>query len=704
LFQTLNTPENQRQANLDEDLAAFPYVNGALFSDPLHIPAFNSDMRDHLIEASRFNWSNISPAIFGSLFQSVMNAKERRALGAHYTTEKNIMKVIEPLFLDDLRAEFETIKARKNKRKDFLRNFQEKLGKLTFFDPACGCGNFLIITYRELRLLEIEVMRELYRAEIKRMKGGATELPVQSLLKIDVDQFYGIEVDEFPARIAETALWMMDHIMNSQASIEFGYPIIRIPLKKSPHILHDDALDCDWADHLAPKDCSYIMGNPPFRGHQFRNSDQKKGMALVWGNKGQVNRLDFVTCWFKKSADYASINKSIKVALVSTNSIVMGEQAGILWPIINGIGVEIYFAHRTFKWNSEAKGAAAVHCVIIGMCYNFKGQKKIYDYQGFKGEPEIGNVDRINCYLVDGPDYPLPARGKPISDRLKMHKGSQPTDGARRKKPEGGYVIYSNLILDKEQKEEFEGIEPNAAKWLRPYVGGDELISGEWRWCLWLKDAKPSEMRKSPILKERLDRVKEGRLLSPTQSVKEFAKFPTLFTQDRQPETNYLALPEVSSENREYVPMGFLDSGVIASNKLQIIVDAPHYLFALLISAMHMGWMRTVSGRLESRYSYAPTVYNTFPLPIGKDLKKLTPFAQAILDARAAHPGATLADLYDPDVMPADLRRAHIANDRAVDKLYRRAGFKSERDRVEHLFALYEQQVTPMLAKPKKRR
>lgn len=700
LFEVLDTPENKRQTNLDEDLARFPYVNGGLFLDSIRTPAFNSEMRERLIEAARFNWSGISPAIFGSLFQSVMNKVERRKAGAHYTTEKNIMKVIGPLFLDDLRTEFETIRVRKTGRKKLLQTFHDKLSKLTFMDPACGCGNFLIITYRELRLLEIDLLRELNPKK-------QLSLDAQILSRIDVDQFYGIEYAEFPARIAETAMWMMDHIMNAQLSLEFGQVFLRIPLRKSPNIVQGDALELDWESLLTPAKCGYIIGNPPFIGHQNRNSKQKAGMRAVWGISGQVNRLDYVTGWFKKAADFAKNNRSIGIAFVSTNSIVMGEHAGILWPALYKIGIEITFAHRTFRWNSEARGSAAVHCVIIGMGFDFNGKKTIYEYQNFRGEPSIASVQRINCYLVDGADYPLPARGKEISPRLKMHKGSQPTDGARIKKTGGGYENHSNLILDNDQKKEFCSVEPNASKWLRPYVGGDELLSSEWRWCLWLKGANPSEMKSSAALKLRLNRVRHGRSLSPTSSVREYSKFPTLFTQDRQPEFQYLAIPEVSSENREYIPMSFLSPDVIASNKLQIVANAPKSLFAILTSSMHMAWMRTVTGRLESRYSYAPTVYNQFPMPSADDSSNLDPYAQAILDARAKFPDATLADLYDPDTMPADLRKAHTANDKAVDKLYRKSGFKSERERVEYLFMLYEKMTSGMLAtakKPRKRK
>ena len=700
LFQTLNTPENQRQANLDEDLAAFPYVNGALFSDPLHIPAFNSDMRDHLIEASRFNWSNISPAIFGSLFQSVMNAKERRALGAHYTTEKNIMKVIEPLFLDDLRAEFETIKARKNKRKDYLRGFQDRLGKLTFFDPACGCGNFLIITYRELRLLEIEVMRELYKAELKKMKGGATELPVQSLLKIDVDQFYGIEIDEFPARIAETALWMMDHIMNSQASIEFGYPVIRIPLKKSPHILHGDALDVDWAEHLAAEKCSYIMGNPPFIGQSFQSPEQREQMRLLTNPTGKRGSpLDFVGAWFLKAGAYAQ-GRNIPFGFVCTNSLTQGEQVALLWPrLFDEYKLEIAFAHRTFAWGSEARGKANVHVVVLGLepRAHARKVKRLFSYTDIKGEPEESQHGAISPYLFDAgglgnPHMVVSDSRKPISDRPRMYNGPKSTDG--------GHYIFRV-----EQIDEFITAEPKAKQFMRPYIGAAEFLNNKRREILFLADAPPADLKSMPLVMERIALVKQFRTESKKPATQKLAYYPTLLEGKTIPDQPFLAIPQVSSERREYVPFGWVEPPTIPSDKLRYIADITKPEFAILTSAMHMAWMRTVTGRMKSDYMYSVgVVYNTFPLPKAKNLDKLTPFAQAILDARANHAGATLADLYDPDVMPADLRRAHIANDRAVDKLYSRAGFKSERDRVEHLFALYEQQVAPMLAQPKKRR
>jgi hypothetical protein len=696
LFQTLNMPEDRRPKKLDADLDRFPYVNGDLFRDPLLIPSFDSNMRKRLIDACQFDWSAISPAIFGSLFQSVMNSEERRVQGAHYTSEKNILKVIEPLFMDNLRAEFSRLKARKDsRRRAELQAFQKRLSELTFFDPACGCGNFLIIAYRELRGLEIEVIREL------RASGGLgkqRELDTAVLSFIDVDQFYGIEINEFPARIAETALWMMDHIMNNRLSLEFGQSFVRIPLKKSPHIVVRNALESDWHSILAPTRCSYVLGNPPFVGHQWRSALQQADMARIWGTKGQFNRLDYVTCWFKKAKHYAAQNPHVEIAFVSTNSITQGEQCGILWPVMLTGGLSIRFAHRTFQWNNEARGKAAVHCVIIGMTFASETTRLIYEYDHVRGDPHVSRVARINGYLIDGPQYAVPARTQPPAGRLKMHKGSQPTDGARLKKPGGGYVTTSNLILEEDDRASLLAADPHAAKWLKPFVGGDELISGQWRWCLWLKDADPAQLRTSKPISERLERVRKGRAQSPTPSVRAYAKFPTLFTQDRQPTTNYLAIPEVSSETREYIPIAQLPPTVIASNKLQIIPGAPLFYFGILTSAMHMAWMRTVGGRLKSDYSYSPSIYNSFPWPEATPERRaaIETLAQAVLDARASFPGTTLDVLYDADSMPPTLRRVHIALDRAVDQLYRRSGFAFERERIEHLFELYENAAAPL--------
>lgn len=689
LFEVLDTPEGQRLKGTSAELDAFPYVNGQLFSTRLRIPKFDTKMRTHLLDAARHDWSGVSPAIFGSLFQSVMDAKERRAKGAHYTTEANILKVIGPLFLDDLKAELAAIIQRKTGRDKELARFQDKLTRLTFFDPACGCGNFLVIAYREIRRLELEALKAQY---------GDQQIDAALLSRVTVDQFYGIEYEEFPARIAEVAMWMMDHIANNEINDAFRLNYARIPLKDSAHILHADALETDWSRLLPPEKCSYIIGNPPFVGHQWRDEVQQAGMHKVWGTAGQVNRLDYVTAWFKKAADFSFANKRIQFAFVSTNSICQGEQAGILWPHLFKLGLQVSFAHRTFVWSSEASGKAAVHCVIVGLGHSEPKNPIIYDYPNPRADCIIVPVKRINGYLIDGPFLTLPARTDPPPTLPRMTKGSQPTDGARLKTQDGKYITTSNLILDQSERDRALTRDPSISKWLRPYVGGEELISGEQRYCLWLKGANPTELRSSVEVKERLERVAAGRAQSPTESVRQWAKFPALFTQDRQPDCSYIALPEVSSENREYVPMDFLPPEIVASNKLQIIPGGTLFHFGVLNSWMHMAWMRTVTGRLKSDYSYSPTVYNTFPWPDASEAQraKVEQLAQAVLDARAAHPTSSLADLYDPDTMPANLRRAHAALDTAVDRLYRAAPFASDRDRVEHLFGRYEALVNPL--------
>ena len=689
LFDVLDTPEDKRLTGLSGELNAFPYVNGALFTGHVRTPVFDKDMRALLLDAARHDWSGVSPAIFGSLFQSVMDAKERRAKGAHYTSEANILKVIGPLFLDELQAELARLVTRKTGRNPALIEFQHKLARLTFFDPACGCGNFLVVAYREIRRLELECLKALY---------GDQMTDVSLLSRVTVDQFYGIEYEEFPARIAEVAMWMADHLANNELNEAFRLNYARIPLRDSAHIRHGDALEVDWAEVLPPAKCSYVMGNPPFVGHQWRTEIQQAGMHLVWGLTGQFNRLDYVTAWIKKSVVYCIPNKRIRIAFVATNSICQGEQAGILWPHLSALGVHIHFAHRTFVWSNEASGVAAVHCVIVGISYTEPSAPVIYDYANPRGEPLLVPVKRINGYLIDGPFITVPARGQAPIGLPAMFKGSQPTDGARLKRPEGGYVTTSNLILDAQERSHALSRDPDIEKWLRPYVGGEELISGDWRWCLWLKDADPNELHRSPEIMERLERVSLGRSKSPTASVRSFAKYPTLFTQNRQPTQPYIGVPEVSSESRDYIPIGMLTPDVVASNKLQIIPLGTLFHFGVLTSWMHMAWMRTVSGRLKSDYSYSPTVYNTFPWPDATDAQrgKIEILVQAVLDARAAHPTSSLAILYDPRTMPPDLRRAHAALDNAVDKLYRPAPFASDRDRVEHLFGRYEALVNPL--------
>lgn len=669
LFQVLNTPNDKRQKNLDEQLGAFAYINGKLFEETLRLAAFDRKMRATLLDCCALNWGSVSPAIFGALFQSIMDEKARRNLGAHYTSEENILKLIKPLFLDDLWAEFNKVKNNKNR----LFEFHKKLRSLVFLDPACGCGNFLVITYRELRLLELEGLRAF--REIAR--GGQEML---RLTQIDVDQFYGIEIEEFPAQIAQVALWLVDHQMNLRFSEEFGVYYARIPLNTSPHIVQGNALKLDWTDVIPAERVSYLLGNPPFVGHQWRTEAQMDDMARIWGSDGRFGRLDYVTCWYRKALDYIATKTSIRVAFVSTNSITQGEQVGTLWGYLLSRGVRIYFAHRPFQWTNEARGVAGVHCVIIGFGLEEISVKYLFDYDSPKSEPHASSVPNINPYLVAGPDVVLPSRNDPPPGIPQIKKGSQPTDGG-------------HLILDEAELKTLLATEPAAKLWIRPFVGGDELISGQYRWCLWLKEITPNELKSLPQIRDRIDAVRESRLKSPTKNVKEYAKYPTLFTQDRQPMTRYLAVPEVSSENRRIIPMAFLSEKIIASNKLQIVVGATLYHFGILNSAMHMAWVRVVCGRLESRISYAPAVYNNFPwpeTPTEARSKSILKAAQGVLDARDKFPKSTLADLYDSLTMPPALMAAHQILDQAVDAAYGRRSFASDAERVAFLFEMYE--------------
>ena len=700
LFQVLDRPENERMATVDEDLARFSYVNGDLFRESLSIPDFDSLMREALIEACRFDWSKVSPAIFGSLFQSVMEPAQRRAEGAHYTTERNILKVIEPLFLDGLRAEFEQILALRRGRRARLEAFHQRLGEMTFFDPACGCGNFLIIAYRELRRLEIEVIRELRAYEVAEEQR---QLDVAALSRIDVDQFYGIELSEFPVRIAETALWMMDHIMNNELSLAFGQSYARIPLQASPHILHADALETDWVEHLPPERCSYVFGNPPFGGAKFQSPEQREQVRRIANLGKSGGTLDYVTAWFIKAGEYTERGHA-PIGFVATNSITQGEQVGQLWPVLFGrCGLEITFAHRTFAWGSDARGKAHVHVVIIGLAKgdDAPGERRLYSYDDLEGEPHESSYPALSPYLFDG--------GGLADPHVVVREAAQPINGMPRLKT--GVQMIDNGILTFTATEyaDFIAAEPRSQQFFRKYIGGDEYINGFHRWILYLADASPQALRQLPQVRQRLSQVKEYRASSRRPSTVAMANYPTRVGVDERLSEPFLVLPNTSSERREYIPIGWLPPDVVANQKLRILPKAELWHFGLLTSAMHMGWVRTVTGRMKSDYMYSVgVVYNTFPLPPAdtKALQKLEPLAQAVLDARAAHPEATLADLYDPDVMPPNLRKAHQALDRAVDRLYRRSGFSSERERVEYLLGLYEKLVAPLTAeaKPKRRR
>ena len=695
LFQVLDTPEDERQATRDEDLLRFPYVNGSLFEGPLRIPAFNSAMRSKLLDACNFNWSNISPAIFGSLFQSVMNPKQRRKQGAHYTTEKNILKVIEPLFMDDLRSEFKRLKSRKDRRRRAdLRRFQQRLGRLTFFDPACGCGNFLIIAYRELRELEIEVLKEIHPKDHQGQTHRQLDALADLLSLVDVDQFYGIELGEFPSRIAETALWMMDHIMNNRLSLEFGQTYARIPLQKSPHIVHGDALETDWAELLPPSGCSFVFGNPPFVGAKFQTAEQRAQVRRIAALGMSGGTLDYVAAWFIKAGKYVQ-GGDARIGFVATNSITAGEQVAQLWPVLfERCKLEIAYAHRTFAWGSDARGKAHVHVVILGLDKReaARPEKRLFSYPDINGEPEESVHAILSPYLIDAgglsdPHLVVRKESAPINGMDRLIIGSKPIDG-------GHYIV------DAENRAAFLDAEPEARPWLRPFIGAREYLRGGERWILALHDASPEVLARLPRVRERIAAVRAYREESKSAPTQKLAATPTLYHVNVIPTAPFLVIPEVSSERREYAPIGWLEPPIIPSNKLRLLANASLTDFALLTSAMHMAWMRYIGGRLKSDYQYSVGVtYNTFPLPpTAANLSKLEPLAQTVLDARAAFPDATLAELYDPDLMPPKLRKAHQILDRAVDRLYRRAGFASERERVEHLFMLYESLHTPLEA------
>ncbi|GAB1347715.1 N-6 DNA methylase [Cloacibacterium normanense] len=681
LFQVLNTPLDKRFKNLDEQLNEFPYVNGKLFEEILPMASFDTKMRLALLDCCYIDWSKISPAIFGSMFQSVMNPKERRNLGAHYTSESNILKLIKPLFLDELWAEFENIKNNKNK----LPEFHKKISQLKFLDPACGCGNFLVITYRELRLLELEILRATY-------KNGQGVLDVSDIIWLDVDMMCGIEYEEFPARIAEVAMWLIDHQMNMLISNEFGQYFARLPLKKSAKIVHADALETDWENVVSKNELSYIIGNPPFIGSKIMSQFQRNQIVREFENSKGSGVLDYVTGWYLKAAKYIQ-NTKIKAAFVSTNSIVQGEQTSILWgQMINKYGIKIHFAHRTFKWSNEAKGNAAVYCVIIGFANFETSFKRIFEYEDIKGEAHEIKAKNINPYLIDAKDFLIEKRRKPICNVPEIAFGSMPNDGG-------------NLLLEDKEKILLTENDNILSKYIRPLISGQEFLNGEKKWCLWLENFNPTEISKSKELVNRINKVKELRSNSTREATKKLALFPYLFGEIRQPKTDYIFIPLTSSENRKIIPMGFFDENSIANNTGSVIENSNLYHFGILQSSMHMSWVNTVCGRLESRYRYSnEIVYNNYPWPENpsdKQIKTIEEKAQNVLDVRASFPDSSLADLYNPLTMPPALVKAHNELDKAVDAAYSKQNFSTEAKRMEFLFELYEKYTADLFAKEK---
>lgn len=683
VFETLNTPEDSRQSSLDESLATLPYVNGGLFSESIKTPSFTSSMRQQLLKAMELDWSQVSPAIFGSMFQGVMDEKERRNLGAHYTSEKNILRVIKPLFLDDLYQELaKATQAGPRKKFDELRKLQDKLAQLKFLDPACGSGNFLVITYRELRKLEHKIVALLSKDQhtVDWLSSGGHGV---GTLKVNVDQMYGIEVEEFPSLIAQTALWLTDHQMNMEYSRESGRTFKRLPLTKSARIVHANALTTNWEDVIAPEELDYILGNPPFNGSRMMSSEQKADLRSVVGNIKEAGFLDFVAGWYFKATDMMLKNPEIKTALVSTNSICQGEQASIIWKPLFEKGIHIQFAHQTFKWSNDARGNAAVYCVIVGFSLHRAVQRRIFEYSDIKGEPNEISATNINAYLVDAPCVFVGTQQRPLCDVPEMNFGNMPADGG-------------NLILTQVERDEIIADYPQAEQYIYTLLGGRELINGTVRYCLWLTKISPSELRGIPPF---LERIEKNRTTRAASSRPKLAETPTLFAQITADPTKYssaIAIPRISSERRDYIPIAFLDNSIVATDLLQIIPEGSLYHFGILTSQMHMAWMRAVAGRLKSDYRYSKDiVYNNFIWPEATDAQKteIERLAQNVLDARAEFPDNSLADLYDPLTMPPILAKAHKTLDRAVDRLYRKEPFPTDTERVALLFDLYKQKT-----------
>lgn len=735
LFKLLDTPIEERDPYLDDEMAAFPYVNGGLFSEEhITIPRFTDKIKQLLLQnaSSDFDWSEISPTIFGAVFESTLNPETRRSGGMHYTSIENIHKVIDPLFMGDLNAEFVKIAEMKqvSAKRQALAHFQDKLASLTFLDPACGSGNFLTETYLSLRRLENKVIKEL--------NNGISALNLEGIIKVNIAQFYGIEINDFACTVAKTALWIAESQMLHETSAIVGVELNFLPLKTNANIVEGNALKLDWAtlgeedplgflftdklNYYIEKDFGegfiasepkpeygnyykelnvvakkaeekqlpknepkrvvydFIMGNPPFVGYTFQSEKQKEDLSLLSTQMGK--NIDYVVGWYIKASRLIQF-KQTKCAFVSTNSITQGEQVVEVWrSLFELYGIQIDFAYRTFKWDSESEQKAHVHCVIIGFSHkdSLKKEKIIFDENG---EKQIAQI--INPYLMDAPVVWIEKRKMPICNVSKINKGSQPTDGG-------------NLIISAEEYDDFIKKEPNAKKFIKEFLGADEFINGRKRYCLWLVDASPAELRKMPLVMKRVEAVKEMRSSSNKAATRNWAAYPYLFTENRQPERgNYLLIPRVSSEKRCYIPIGYVSHTIIASDAVQIIPNATLFEFGILTSLAHNAWMRVVCGRLKSDYRYSnDIVYNNFPWPkpTEKQKAKIEQTAQAILDVRAKYPESSLADLYDERAMPADLRKAHQANDKAVMAAY---GFDlkmTENEMVAELFGMYKELIT----------
>ena len=676
LFDVLNTPGDKRSKYLKDDLKAFPYTNGGLFEEEIEIPQFTEELKQTLLQNASldFDWSDISPTIFGAVFESTLNPETRRSGGMHYTSIENIHKVIDPLFLNDLRRELDEILEEKVEKQRIhkLDSYQDKLASLTFLDPACGSGNFLTETYLSLRRLENEAIRERYHGQT--MMGEFVDA-----VKVSINQFYGIEINDFAVTVATTALWISEAQMLTETEHIIHHDIDFLPLKSYTNIHEGNALRIDWETVVPKAHLNYIIGNPPFVGYSLQSKEQKDDILSVFVDiNGKplktAGKIDYVAGWYYKASELMQ-HTNIRAALVSTNSITQGEQVAAIWkPLKEMFGIHIDFAHRTFRWDSEASLKAHVHCVIVGFS-NVAVPKVIYDNDKQK------NSDNINAYLIDAPDVYIESLKHPLCDVPEMVTGNRPADGG-------------HLIIENEEYNEFIRLEPLATKYIKGLLGSAEFINNKKRYCLWLKGISPSELRKMPQVMHRIELCRNDRLVSPDAGRRKLAETPHLFRETLNPDY-YIAVPKVSSEKRRYIPMGFLDESIIPTDLLFIIPDATLYHFGVLVSNVHMAWMRVVCGRLKSDYRYSKdVVYNNFPWPTPTDEQKakIEQTAQAILDARALYPDSSLADLYDELTMPVELRRAHQDNDRAVMQAYDfPVKTMTESQCVAELFKLYQQ-------------
>lgn len=683
LFAYLRTPDDERDPYASESLKAFPYVNGGLFEADVEVPGLTQEIVDFLLEevSDNTDWSQISPTVFGGVFESTLNPETRREGGMHYTSPENIHRVIEPLFLNDLKADLEQIlsdpalgeRARHNR----LEKFHEKIAGLSFFDPACGSGNFLTETYIQLRKLENKILSELQRNQSVLALGDE-----YSPVKVSLKQFHGIEINDFAVNVATTALWIAELQANAEAQSIVYSTIKDLPLEDSAHIVHGNALELDWTDVIDPSECDYIIGNPPFSGYSRLSTEQKADRLRIMGKAGGT--LDYVACWFKLAAEFMKGHKT-EAALVATNSITQGQQVEPLWKPLFDDGIVINFAHRSFPWASESQSAAKVHVVIVGFGYEAWKKKTLFTYTS-RAEIEVEHPKNINAYLAPAANVFVTRRGKPLTAPVPMVRGNQPTDAG-------------NLLFNREEQEQFLRAQPNARAWIRRFSMGEEFIKGRDRYCLWLVGMSPNELKDMPLVRERVERVRETRLKSTKAATRKKADTPWLFDEIRyEGAGEYIAVPAVSSERRRYIPMGFVDDGMIPGNKIYFVPTGSKYIFGILMSRVHNAWMRAVGGRLEMRYNYANTiVYNTLVWPDVTDAERaqIETAAQKVLDARDQYPGATLEELYDPDNdwLYPELTRAHKNLDDAVECAYGLAPGIEEKDIVAHLFDLYAKMV-----------